>query len=115
MRRPTARPVELPALASELGLHSGNASFHYSVAGFNNFPDSATVDTTSAAAYDVAKPGVSSGAFVGGLASGGSTTLPLSVDFGKFQSAPALGWLVVTMDDANGAAQADEVPVGTIK
>jgi minor extracellular serine protease Vpr len=107
--------VELPALASELGLHSGNASFHYSVAGFNNFPGSATVDTTSAAAYDVAKPGVSSGAFVGGLAPGGSTTLPLSVDFGKFQSAPALGWLVVTMDDANGAAQADEVPVGTIK
>ena len=37
-----------------LGLHSGNASFHYSVAGFNNFPGSATVDTTSAAAYDVA-------------------------------------------------------------
>ena len=40
------------------------------------------------------------------------------VDYDKFQSAPALGWLVVTMDDPNGptgAKQADEVPVGTIK
>ena len=107
--------VELPALASDLGLHAANTSFHYSVAGFNNFPGSATVDTTSPAAYNVARPGVSSGAFVGGLAPGASTTLPLSADFDAFQSAPALGWLVVTMDDANGAAQADEVPVGTIK
>jgi minor extracellular serine protease Vpr len=107
--------VELPVLASELGLHSGNASFHYAVAGFNGYPGSSTVDTTSAAAYDVAKPGVSSGAFVGALAPGHSTTLPLSVDFDKFQSAPALGWLVATLDDDNGAFQADEVPVGTIK
>jgi subtilisin family serine protease len=110
--------VELPVLASELGLHAASTSFHYSVAGFNNYPGSGTVDTTAAAVYDAAKPGVSSGAFVGGLAPGASTTLPLSVDYDKFQSAPALGWLVVTLDDGNsptGAAQADEVPVGTIK
>ena len=34
----------------------------------------------------------------------------------KYHWGPDVGWwLVVTMDDANGAAQADEVPVGTIK
>jgi minor extracellular serine protease Vpr len=107
--------IELPALASDLGLHAANTSFHYSVFGFNDFPGSATVDATGSAAYDVANPGVSSGAFVGALAPGHSTTLSVSVDFDKFQSAPALGWLVVSLDDSTGAGQANEVPVGTIK
>jgi subtilisin family serine protease len=107
--------VELPLLASDLGLHAADTSFHYTVNGFNLFPGSATVDTTGSAAFNVAKPGVSSGNFAGALAPGSSTTLPLSVDFDKFQGAPALGWLVVSLDDASGAAQADEVPVGAIK
>jgi hypothetical protein len=47
------------------------------------------------------------------VAPGGSTVIPLSVDRGKQAGTPQLGWLVVGLDDANGAAQANEVPIGT--
>jgi minor extracellular serine protease Vpr len=105
--------VELPTTAADLGLHAANTSFNYAVNSFSALDGSHT-DSTSAAAYDVSKPGVSSGQFVP-LAAGASGTIPLAVEFGKFQSAPALGWLVVSTDDPSGAAMADEVPVGTVK
>jgi hypothetical protein len=105
--------VELPTTAADLGLHAANTSFNYAVNSFSALDGSHT-DSTSAAAYDVSKPGVSSGQFVP-LAAGASGTIPLAVDFGKFQSAPALGWLIVSTDDPSGAAMADEVPVGTVK
>ena len=105
--------VELPTTAADLGLHAANTSFHYAVNSFSALDGSHT-DSTSAAAYDIAKPGVSSGNFVP-LAAGASGTIPLAVDYDKFQSAPALGWLVVSTDDPSGAAMADEVPVGTVK
>lgn len=105
--------VELPTTAADLGLHAANTSFHYWVNSFSAF-DGANTDSTSAAAYDVAKPGVSSGQFRA-LLPATSASIPLGVDFDKFQNAPALGWLVVSTDDPSGAAQADEVPVGTVK
>ena len=105
--------VELPTTAADLGLHAANTSFNYAVAGFSVYTGGQT-DATSTAAYDVAKPGVSSGEF-SALAAGGSDTLQLAVDLDKLQSAPALGWLVVSTDDPSGAAMADEVPIGTVK
>jgi hypothetical protein len=47
------------------------------------------------------------------LAPSASATLNISVDLGKFAGTPQLGWLVIGLDDANGGAQADEVPVGS--
>jgi minor extracellular serine protease Vpr len=105
--------VELPTTAADLGLHGANTSFNYAVNSFTAIDGSHT-DSTSAAAYDAGKPGVSSGQSAT-LAAGESKTIPLAVDFGKFQAAPALGWLVVSTDDPSGAAMADEVPVGTVK
>jgi subtilisin family serine protease len=105
--------VELPTTAADLGLKAANTSFNYWVNSFSAF-DGAHTDSTGTAAYNTASPGVSSGAFAT-LASGKSATIPLWVDFDKFQSAPALGWLVVSTDDPSGAAMADEVPVGTVK
>ena len=35
--------------------------------------------------------------------------MPLTIDKDQQKKTPALGWLVVSVDDANGAAQADEV------
>jgi minor extracellular serine protease Vpr len=102
----------LPTTAADLGLHASNSSFNYSVNGFSIF--GGPVDTTSAATYDIAKPGVSTGQFAS-LAPGASTTIPLGADLDKLQSAPALGWLVVGTDNAAGAAQASEVQLGTVK
>src|SRR5262249_3723188 len=105
----------LPTTAADLGLHAANTSFRYAVNGFSIFGGS--VDSTSAATYDVAKPGVSTGQFVDAahLGSGASASIPLLADFDKLQSAPALGWLVVSVDNAAGAAQANEIALPALK
>ena len=104
--------ILLPAFASDLGLRSGNSDFNYVVTAFSL--ENGTVDPVSGKArFDAYKPAVSQGNFIP-LAPGAGATLPLVVDRGKFASAPAKGWLVVTLDDANGAAQADEIPVGPL-
>jgi subtilisin family serine protease len=104
--------VEIPFSLAALGLHAGNADFNYAVNAFSVF--GGAVDTTAWASYDAVNPGVSTGAFAS-LPVGGSAAIPLWADYDKLQSAPALGWLSVNVDDAGGAAQADEIPLGTIK
>ena len=105
--------ILLPALASDIGLGKQKGDFDYAVLGASLVHDVAN-DTTAAASFDIARPGVSSG-FVGTLAPGGSGTAPLWADFDQLRSAPALGWLAVTVDDAAVAAQADEIPLGSPK
>jgi hypothetical protein len=105
--------ILLPALASDIGLGKQKGDFDYAVEAISRVHDVAN-DTTTAASFDIGNPGVSSG-FVGSLAPGASTTAQLSADFDKLRSAPALGWLAVTVDDAAGAAQADEIPLGSLK
>lgn len=60
------------------------------------------------------KSAVSTGDFIP-LDPGGSAPLDLFVDIGKFASAPTKGWLVVTLDDANGTDQANPIPIGTLR
>jgi subtilisin family serine protease len=103
----------LPAFGSDLGLKKGNSDFNYSVAGFS-LEHPGTVDVVPGSArFDAWKPAVSQANFVE-LAPAAGATLQLSVDRGKFASAPTKGWLVVSLDDPNGAAQADEIPIGTL-
>jgi subtilisin family serine protease len=106
--------VELPTLASEIGLDPAvnSTRFNYAVNAFSIVPEN-LVDTTAAASFRSHQPPISSGQRIP-LAPGGSATLDVSVDRGKFAGTPQLGWLVVALDDANGAAQADEVPVGSL-
>jgi subtilisin family serine protease len=102
----------IPVAAEDLGLHSSNSSFNYWVNGFSVVGGPA--DTTAAAAYDVAKPGVSTGMFES-LNPGQSKSVPLAADYDKLQSAPALGWLVVNTDDSGGPASAEEIALGALK
>jgi len=110
--------VELPALASDLGLSQNPSNlgpgkrggqsqqFTYAVNAFGLVTGG--VDTTSAATFNPFVPPVSSGDF-GTLPPGSATAMPLTIDKDQQKKTPALGWLVVSVDDANGAAQADEV------
>jgi hypothetical protein len=106
--------IELPTLASDIGL-SSSKTFRYSVNAFSNVPGG-IVDTTGSALFDPFNPAVSSGALnpdgsvMTVAAGGGTATLPLTVNRGLQEKTKALGWLVASVDDANGAAQADEVP-----
>jgi minor extracellular serine protease Vpr len=106
--------IELPVLASEIGLFPGvnSTRFNYHVNAFSIVPGEDLFDTTANGSFRVDLPPVSSGNQFP-LDPGGSATLPVSVDRGKNAGTPQLGWLVVGLDDANGGAQADEVPIGT--
>ena len=109
--------IELPALASDLGLSSAKvnggakatSAMTYAVSTVSNLTSG--TDTTSAASIDVFDPPVSSGDFAT-LAPGGTASMPLTVSKHIKQN-PVLGWLVASVDDASGAAQADEVTAPT--
>ena len=104
--------IELPALASDLGLKSSSAAFSYSIVGFDGI--TGNVDAVAGQAlYNAFSPSVSNGQFVP-LAAGASAKLGLSVDTRLQTRAPALGWMVVSLDNANGAAQAALIPVGKL-
>ncbi|MFL5680808.1 MAG: S8 family serine peptidase [Chloroflexota bacterium] len=104
--------IILPTLASEIGQASDNARFTYSVTGFS-VEDGSLVDAVAGqASFSAKKPPVSTGDFIQ-VNPGASATLNVAVDKGKFAVGPVKGWMVVTLDDPNGAAQADLIPVGT--
>jgi minor extracellular serine protease Vpr len=106
--------ILLPTLASEIGLLDPAASstrFRYSVNAFSIVPG-VLVDTTAASSFRSDEPPVSTGQQIP-LAPGANATLTVSVDRGKLAGTPQLGWLIVGLDDANGAAQADEIAIGT--
>jgi minor extracellular serine protease Vpr len=99
--------ILLPALASELGLTTSSSKMNYQVATFPIVPE-LPGDVTSLGSYAAFGPAVSSGDFFT-LAPGQSRTLNLRIDRGKFAGTTVRGWLAVTLDDANGAAQAEEI------
>jgi subtilisin family serine protease len=98
--------IELPTMASDLGLTG--SGFSYTVNAFSNVPGG-IVDTTGTGSFDPYNPAVSTGDFAT-VPAGGSASLSLGVNRGLQRSTKALGWLVASVDDANGAPQADEVP-----
>jgi subtilisin family serine protease len=118
--------VELPLLASEIGLSatgrphnvvgsdgplnrlSGVGAIDYWVNAFSNTTIGNSEDDTSHALFDVFRPAVSSGDFAT-LGPGASGSFQLGISIGDAVRQHSLGWLVVTLDDANGGAQADEV------
>ena len=108
--------IELPLLASDIGLSGKDNGIGpvkqqgsiYTLNAFSLVPG-VFVDTTGSASINPFAPPVSSGDFAT-LASGGSASFTLSIDQDQAKKTPALGWLVASVDDANGAAQAAEVP-----
>ena len=103
--------VELPAAASDFGLAPGASSFDYTADIFNPFDDTQD-DASGVGHFDAYAPAVSQGNFIA-LKPGSKSSLKLSVNKASFKSGNAsLGWMVVTLDDRNGAAQADLVGAG---
>jgi hypothetical protein len=100
------------AAASDFGLTAASGPFDYAVDTFSleGFGDD---ETSGFAGFDPFQPAVSQGDFIG-LDHGDHATLPVSVDLAHFGPAPALGWMIVTMDDANGGRQADLVSVADV-
>jgi minor extracellular serine protease Vpr len=98
--------VLLPALASDLGLAPGSAPIAYQVAAIDGFTGIADL-TSWANPFDVYAPPQTSGDFVL-VPARSNTSIPASYQQGK----GVRGWMVVSLDDRNGAAQADIVRIG---
>jgi subtilisin family serine protease len=106
--------ILLPTLASELGLQQGvSTKFNYQVATFPIAPENLTGDITSVGKFRAFESPVSSGDFLT-LNPGESKTLNLKLDKSQFAGTTVLGWLVVSLDDPNGAAQAEEIPAAPL-
>ncbi len=105
--------IELATMASDLGrFKKGSAQrFAYSVNAFSVVPG-ALVDTTGSALFNPFSPAVSSGDFAT-LPPGSSTSFALTFNKSQQVRTPTLGWLIASVDDANGAPQAAEVAAPT--
>ncbi len=115
----------LPALASDLGLDKGGpASFDYWAESTRSCPTrpiwtSCTPGTparepASTPGSTRSTPSLSTGYFKS-LAANKTTKIPLKVNTSTYRSnLGQKGWLVVTLDDSNGADQADMVGVGKL-
>ena len=97
--------------ASDIGWSDGDGPINVSVNTFSlaGLGD----DETGSAWFDPFNPAVSNGDYIH-LVHGASVTEPAAVDLDVQADAPAHGWFVLANDDANGAAQVDLVPIGTL-
>jgi hypothetical protein len=110
--------IELPALASDLGLSQTKVKetngpftgFTYTVNTFSVLGPQ--TDSAGTGSLDVFNPAFSSGDFAS-LAPAASASMTLIVNKNQMKKRPGLGWLVASVDDANGAPQADEVAAPT--
>ena len=115
----------LPALASDFGLKKGGpSSFDYWVESYTvasdtqqwdvMFTGDSGADNSQNARFDAFKPSISNG-FFKPLGANKVTTIPLRVNTSTLHTNRGQkGWLVVTMDDTNGADQADTVVLGKL-
>ena len=99
----------LPAAASSLGLAEGSGAFDYAAAFFSR-EDGASDDIDGTAGFDAYAPAISTGDFTS-LAPGAASSFAVSADRKANAAHPSLGWLVVSHDDADGAPQADRIPL----
>ncbi|MEI8239034.1 MAG: hypothetical protein WCI22_06395 [Actinomycetota bacterium] len=100
--------LEVPIILQDLGTLGGPVGIQadgYTV--LDNLPSDSAFGI-----YDPTAPAVSNGAFDYVLPNG-SLTLPVSANLTAAAAQHALGWLVVSLDDAAGRSEADEVPLRT--
>ncbi len=109
---PNGSVVELPVLASTLGLGSGHSTFTYTVTATDGQTGETDV-VPGTGTFDPYVPAISSGDYLP-LGDHAAASLDLVVDTQLILAEPALGWLLVALDDPDGAAAADELPLGTM-
>jgi hypothetical protein len=95
--------MTVPVLFSQVGLTAANPRLTYWVDSFGLTDN--TSDTTAKARFNPFSPAVSTGMF-DTIAPGASMNEPLSINFAELVQTPALGWMVVTHENASGKPEA---------
>jgi subtilisin family serine protease len=101
--------VLLPVVAASVGITPANPRLSYTVQSFDLL-SSNTDGFTSSASFNAFTSAVSNGQFVE-VAPNTIAPVAVSVDKAEFALTPALGLMVVTQDNKNGAGEADLVKV----
>jgi minor extracellular serine protease Vpr len=101
--------ILLPIDSTQIGLTADSPRFNYSVSTFDL--DSADTDSTDGlASFNAFSSAVSQGDFVP-LAPGATEYVPVSLDTAEQAITPALGHMIVTLDNKSGAREAALVPL----
>lgn len=102
--------ILLPVLAAHVGVNSTNPRFSYSAESFDFFGNSDSI--AGPAKFNAFNNSISTGAFVS-LGPGGNASVPLSINSTEFATTPALGEMIVSLDNFAGAQQAQLLQVTT--
>ncbi len=89
--------VLLPLVAADIGITAANPRFSY-VALTTDLLSAKTDMTTSAASFNAFNSSISTGAYVS-LAPGMKASVPLTINGAEFRKTPALGQMVVTLEN----------------
>jgi minor extracellular serine protease Vpr len=96
--------IEMPVLASDLGISPTNPRFTYTMNAFDNI--GGEVDLTGTASFNAFTPALSNALFVP-VGPNLVVDVPVSIDKAEFKKTPALGFMVVTEDNVSGETQAN--------
>jgi len=96
--------VEAPVLWADLG----SADFAFDVSSFSLATGGS--DFSDTAAFDPGDPAVTNGAYAT-IPAGTLVSIPAAYDRAAAIAQSALGWMVVTVDNASGTSEANTVPI----
>ncbi len=108
--------AELPVFAAQLCrtgepcLSAANPRIAYNITSFD-LVNGGTDTVTGTGTYNVYAPSISTGGFAAVAPNGTDTSNTISINSAEFGITPALGLMVVTLDNQNGTNQADLIKV----
>jgi minor extracellular serine protease Vpr len=102
--------IELPVLASDLGISPTNPRFTYTLNAFDNIGGEVDLNGVASASFDAFTPALSNALFVP-VGPNLTVDVPVSIDKAQLKKTPALGFMVVTEDNVSGESQASLLKV----
>lgn len=100
--------ILLPLLASDIGVTAANPRFSYTVTTFNLVDDTAA-DMPGVGKFNAFTPSITNGAFAT-IDRNRAATVPVGVNAAEWARTPALGLMVVSIDNKSGDDQAILLP-----
>jgi hypothetical protein len=101
--------ILLPVRASDLGLSEASPTFAYTAESTDLLTDAFDI-MAGKASFNAWRSAISQAQFET-VAPNATATVPVSIDLDEWQNTPALGLMVVTMDNLAGNRQAQVIPV----
>jgi minor extracellular serine protease Vpr len=102
--------IEMPVLASDLGISPTNPRFTYTLNAFDNIGGEVDLKGVKSASFNAFTPALSNALFVP-VGPNLTVDVPVSINKAEFKKTPAMGFMVVTEDNVSGESQANLLKV----